>query len=154
MGRASRDKGARTEREAVRILQEHGLSAERVPLSGASGGRYAGDVSVPVLGVDRTLECKCRADGFKQIYAWLADNYGLILRADRAQPLIAIRLRDFAELAIAAGRWQALNATDFPDDLALDLNCCGGLTKRQCARLRDTEFCSGHATASRKVRAA
>jgi Holliday junction resolvase len=36
MGRASRQKGNRTERAIVRLLQEHGFAAERVPLSGAA----------------------------------------------------------------------------------------------------------------------
>jgi hypothetical protein len=102
MGKASRDKGARAEREAVRILQDAGLASERVPLSGASGGRYCGDVSVPVLGIDRTLEVKCRATGWKQAYAFLGQNYGLVIRADREEPLMVMRLKDFAELAIEA----------------------------------------------------
>jgi Holliday junction resolvase len=46
-GRASRDKGNRTERAIVRLLQERGFAAERVPLSGAARGRFGGDVSVP-----------------------------------------------------------------------------------------------------------
>lgn len=98
-GRHSRNKGARVEREVVHICQEGGIAAERVPLSGAAGGSYKGDVSMPVLGHDVTLEVKARASGFKQIYGWLADNYGIVLRADREQPLICIRLTDFVELA-------------------------------------------------------
>jgi Holliday junction resolvase len=42
-GRASRDKGSRTERAIVRLLQERGLAAERVPLSGAARGRFGGE---------------------------------------------------------------------------------------------------------------
>lgn len=103
-GRASKAKGSRIERECVNLLQEAGLAAERVPLSGSVGGKYAGDISVPVLGIDRTLEVKCRASGWKQTYAWLADNYGLVIRADRAEPLIVLRLKDFAELAISRDR--------------------------------------------------
>lgn len=98
-GLRSRRKGLRTERETVSILQESGIAAERVPLSGAAGGKYTGDVSMPVLGRDVTLEVKHRKDGFKQVYDWLAGNYGLVLRADRQQPLICLRLSDFAELA-------------------------------------------------------
>jgi hypothetical protein len=101
-GRKSRSKGMRIERECVRILQDAGLAAEKVPLSGAAGGRYCGDVSVPVLGIDRVLEVKCRASGWKQAYAFLADNYGLVIRADREEPLMVMRLKDFAELAIIA----------------------------------------------------
>lgn len=98
-GLRSRNKGARIEREAVNLLQEAGIAAERVPLSGAVGGSYKGDVSMPVLGHDVTLEVKARAAGFKQIYGWIAGNYGLVLRADRQEPLICLRLSDFADLA-------------------------------------------------------
>lgn len=103
-GRASRDKGNRGEREAVRILQDHGLAAERVPLSGGAGGSYIGDFTAPVLGIDHTFEMKCRARGFRSIYNWLAGHYGLVLRADRCEPLIVLRLEDFAKLAIAADK--------------------------------------------------
>lgn len=98
-GRKSRDKGGRTERGVVKALQEQGLAAERVPLSGAAGGRYKADVSVPILGRDVTLEVKCRASGFRNIYSWLADNYGLVIKADRERALIVIPLDDFAHLA-------------------------------------------------------
>lgn len=114
MGKASRDKGLRIERECVHILQDAGLAAERIPLSGASGGRYGGDVSVPVLGVDRTLEVKCQASGWKQAYAFLADHYGLIIRADRKPPLMVMRLADFAELALIADRAR-LSVPAIPD---------------------------------------
>jgi hypothetical protein len=59
-GRRSRDKGARTERVIV-----------CVPLSGAVGGRFAGDVVVSVQGRDLTAEVKARADGFRELYGWL-----------------------------------------------------------------------------------
>src|SRR5262245_29699096 len=48
-GPASRDKGNRAERAIVRLLQERGFAAERVPLSGAARGRFNGDVSIPLL---------------------------------------------------------------------------------------------------------
>ena len=87
-GRASRQKGNRTERAIVRLLQERGLAAERVPLSGAACGRFGGDVSVPVLGVDRRVEVKCRGDGFRKLYKWLAGADFLIVRADRRELLV------------------------------------------------------------------
>jgi Holliday junction resolvase len=51
-----RRKGNRVERTIVRVLQDHGFAAERVPLSGAARGRFGGDVSVPLLGRDRRVE--------------------------------------------------------------------------------------------------
>jgi hypothetical protein len=59
-GRRSRDKGNRLERAIVEALQSHGFAAERVPLSGAARGRFGGDVSVPLFGVDRRIEVKAR----------------------------------------------------------------------------------------------
>ena len=100
-GKASRQKGDRFEREIVALFQEHGLAAERVPLSGSAGGRFSADVSVPICGVDRKVEAKIRASGFGQIYAWLEGNYAVIARRDRAEPLITLRLADFATLVRA-----------------------------------------------------
>jgi len=104
-GRRSRSKGLRGERAIVHMLQERGRAAERVPLSGAAGGRYTGDISVPVLGVDRILEVKVRANGFRELYGWLADNYALVVKADRQRPLLVIPL-DLAVdvLDVAEGR--------------------------------------------------
>ena len=103
-GRASREKGNRTERAIVRILQEHGFAAERVPLSGAAHGRFGGDVSVPLLGADRRVEVKCRGNGFRELYRWLEGHDFLIVRADRREPLVVIPLKLAAEIAMAAER--------------------------------------------------
>lgn len=100
MGKKSRDKGNRMERAIVHALQEAGFAGERVPLSGAMHGRFGGDVSVPFLGVDRRIEAKCRADGFKELYGWLADNVDyLVVKADRKEPLLVLRLREAIEIA-------------------------------------------------------
>lgn len=102
-GRASKRKGSRFELDCVKVLQEHGIAAEKVPLSGAVGGeRFGSDISCPVLGIDRQLECKVRAHGFAQVYGYLAQNYGLLLKQDRGEILIVTRLKDWAELAIRA----------------------------------------------------
>jgi Holliday junction resolvase len=101
-GRSSRDKGNRLERAVVRLLQDAGLGAERVPLSGSAGGSHLGDLTVPVIGVDRTVECKARANGFAQLYAWLQDRDVLIVKADRRDALVVLPLRLAAEIAMAA----------------------------------------------------
>lgn len=104
-GRRSRSKGLRGERAIVHMLQERGRAAERVPLSGAAGGRYTGDISVPVLGVDRILEVKVRANGFRELYGWLAENYALVVKADRQRPLLVIPLDAAVDvLDVAEGR--------------------------------------------------
>jgi hypothetical protein len=102
-GRASRQKGNRAERAIVRFLQDRGFAAERVPLSGSAGGSYLGDLTVPVIGVDRVVEVKCRADGFRELYRWLIDRDILIVRADRSEPLVVLPLRLAAEIAAKAG---------------------------------------------------
>ncbi len=57
-GRAPRRKGQRIERVLVRLLQAHGFAAERMPLSGAAGGRFSGDVVIPLLGRDLYVEAR------------------------------------------------------------------------------------------------
>jgi hypothetical protein len=103
-GKASRQKGNRAERAVVRFLQDRGFAAERVPLSGSAGGSYLGDLTVPVLGVDRVVEVKVRADGFRELYRWLVDRDILIVRADRSEPLVVLPLKLAAEIASAADR--------------------------------------------------
>jgi Holliday junction resolvase len=102
-GRASRDKGNRAERAIVKFLKERGFAAERVPLSGSAGGSYLGDLTVPVIGIDRVVEVKVRAKGFSQLYDWLVDRDILIVRADRSEPLVVLPLRLAAEIAAKAG---------------------------------------------------
>lgn len=108
MGRASRDKGNRTERTIVRIGQDHGFAAERIPLSGAAGGRFVGDISIPILGRDRVWEVKCLADGFKYDYNKLAGHDALVKKADNKEPLITLRLKDYMEMAKKAEHAQTL----------------------------------------------
>lgn len=95
MGKASRDKGARHERAVVKTFQDAGFAAERVPLSGAAGGSYTGDVSTAWLGQDKKLECKKRAHGFASIYNWLSEHDALVIGADRRKDLICLPLDDF-----------------------------------------------------------
>jgi Holliday junction resolvase len=101
-GRRSRDKGNRTECALVRLLQEYGFAAERVPLSGAARGRFGGDVSVPLLGIDRRVEVKCRADGFKELYRWLSGADFLVVKSDRREPLVVLPIKLAAEIAAIA----------------------------------------------------
>jgi Archaeal holliday junction resolvase (hjc) len=103
-GRAPRAKGNRFERALVRLLQDSGFGAERVPLSGSAGGSYCGDISVPLLGRDLTVECKARANGFASLYQWLDGRDVLIIRADRKEPLVVLPLRLAVEIAAAAER--------------------------------------------------
>ena len=103
-GRAPRQKSGREERMLVKLLQEAGFAAERVPLSGSVGGSFTGDITVPVLGRDLVVESKVRAGGFAQLYAWLSGRDVLVVRADRCDPLVVVPLRLAIEIASAAER--------------------------------------------------
>lgn len=94
MGKASRDKGARRERELVARHVKAGIHAERVPLSGAAGGSYSGDLTVTPANWGAPLRCELKARktgaGFIQIETWLAGNDVLFLHRDRAAPLAVV----------------------------------------------------------------
>ena len=86
-GKASRDKGLGGEREFCKLY-----GGERMPLSGAQGGSFTGDVvNVPYIGRG---EIKRRARGFKTLYGWLADNDFLAMRADRKPWLVCLKMDD------------------------------------------------------------
>jgi hypothetical protein len=100
MTHPSKRKGSGFEREVVALLQERGIAAEKVPLSGAiKGGSFDHDVTCPVRGSDRKIECKRRARAFGTIYALLGPNDYLAIRDDHTPPLIVMTLDAFAELA-------------------------------------------------------
>jgi len=86
----------------VRALQDAGFAAERVPLSGSAGGSYCGDLTVPLLGVDRIVEVKVRARGFAQLYDWLEGRDLLVVRADRREPLVVLPFKLAIAIAVAA----------------------------------------------------
>jgi Holliday junction resolvase len=100
-GRRSRAKGIRAERSIVNALKASGMAAVRVPLSGAVGGRFAGDIVLPLMGRDLCVEVKARADGFRELYSWLEGRDVLVFKADRQEPLVVVSLGlaiEFAEL--------------------------------------------------------
>jgi hypothetical protein len=59
-------------------------------------------VSVPLLGIDRRVEIKARANGFRRLYDWLGDHDFLIVKADRLEPLVVLRLKFASEIAALA----------------------------------------------------
>ena len=102
-GRRSRDKGARREREIVNLHRELGIPTQRVPLSGACGGAYSGDVDIYIDGLEESPiigEVKARANGqgFKTIEKFLGDNDVLFLRRDHASPMIVLPWRTWIRL--------------------------------------------------------
>lgn len=95
----SKQKGDRDERQLTEAARGAGLEARRVPLSGAAEG-FKGDVLITdASGKVWTAECKVRADGFKQIYGWMADYIDVLtLRADRKPRLVVMREEVFFSL--------------------------------------------------------
>jgi Holliday junction resolvase len=96
----SRRKGQREENALVRYLQDRGFAAEKSSRTGYTGH----DLSIPLLSIDRKVEVKVRADGFRELYTWLAGADLLIVRADRREPLVVVPLKLAAEIAEAAER--------------------------------------------------
>ena len=94
-GPRSRDKGARIERAIVRLLQGQGIGATKI------SGMYkpGADISMSLLGSDRAVEVKCRAAGFRQFYDWLNERDVLIVKADRQETLVVVRLSLAAAIA-------------------------------------------------------
>jgi hypothetical protein len=94
-GRRSRDKGARTERAIIKALQAQGIMATKI------SGMYkpGADISMPLLGSDKAVEVKCRAAGFRQLYDWLNERDILIVKSDRQEPLVVVRLSPAGEIA-------------------------------------------------------
>ena len=95
-GKASRDKGASFEREVVNWHKARDVPAERIPLSGAVKGNYAGDIKIgPTLGM--VAECKRRARGFGTLYAALEqdDSDLLFVRDDRKETLVVMPLQTY-----------------------------------------------------------
>ncbi len=92
-GKSPRQKGDRLEREVVKLLQAAGVPARRVPLSGSMAG-YPGDVVANMAGRELCLECKSRKD-FKTLHAWLEHRDALVLKGDRREHLVVLRLADF-----------------------------------------------------------
>jgi Holliday junction resolvase len=96
-GRAPRRKGDRLERELVKHLEAAGIPAKRVPLSGSARG-YPGDITATLPGLGEVcLECKSRR-AFATLYKWLEYRDALVLKADRKEPLMVLRLSDFLKV--------------------------------------------------------
>lgn len=98
-GRASRDKGNRFEVCCVNELRALGVECQRVPLSGSAGGMFGHDITVRFQGRDIRIEAKKRARAWADLYQWIEPVYALFIARDRAEPLVVMRLSDFAALA-------------------------------------------------------
>jgi len=107
VGKPSRDKGARRERQVVDLHKAIGVPAERLPLSGAM--RFRGnkaDVDVTAIPGDPPFECEVKArangEGFKTLEAWMGEADALFLIRDRATPIVVLPWDRWARLLAAA----------------------------------------------------
>jgi len=93
-----RRKGSRVEREIVALHLEAGIPARRVPLSGAQEG-WKGDIVIDAVG-GLVAEVKSRRNGagWATLARWLGDHDLLVLREDRAEPLVAMPWRTYLRL--------------------------------------------------------
>ena len=107
MGKSSRDKGNRVEREIINWHKDIGIPAERVPLSGASHYQGGGhDVDLYPWGKDEAplvCEVKARADGAGStlLRRWLGEFDALFLHEDRQDDLVVLPRRTWEELILA-----------------------------------------------------
>ena len=104
----SAEKGYRAEAEIKNRLIDAGIPAERVPISGAAGGNYSGD-----LIIDGRLQAEIKARGtgagFALMERWLEGNDVLITKRDRAEPFVSLSWQTFLDLMrnSDAGPWKA-----------------------------------------------
>lgn len=108
-GAKHKQKGSRVEREMVHAHRRAGIKAARIPLSGAAGGEFSGDIKLQITqqGLpDLVLrgEVKARRDGegFKLLEGWLGQNDLLFLKRDRAAPLIVLTWDTWERLLVRA----------------------------------------------------
>lgn len=95
MGKASRDKGARGERQVVDLLRQYGIECQR------TGEWKVDDIHAKIAGEQRTIEVKVRAKGASAglLYDALENGvWAVSHKADYKDWLISMRLKDLLEL--------------------------------------------------------
>jgi len=89
-GRKSKDKGYRHENQTAKRWRAKGLDCVRMPLSGALGGQWAGDLRATICGRELVIQLKALADGWKGIYSAIRNHDCLIIKADHEDPLVVM----------------------------------------------------------------
>lgn len=95
MASSQKRKGDRFERQIRDMAIGAGLKTRKTPLSGAVKDRVnEGDIIIEEF----SFECKCRANGFREIYKWLGAHRGLFIRADRQKPLVVTEAESYLDM--------------------------------------------------------
>jgi len=89
MSSSAKIKGSRVEREIRDAHLKVGIPAKKMPLSGALGGEYAGDL---LIAGSLRAEVKARksGQGFAMIQKWLGDNDFLFIRENNDTPKVVM----------------------------------------------------------------
>ncbi len=104
MGKPSRDKGCRGEREVVQLHRDMQIPAERVPLSGAMNYQQnAEDVDIYPFGRDEgALVCQVKRQatdaGWKTLLGQLGEADALFFRTDRDDWHVLVPMRVWRRL--------------------------------------------------------
>ena len=85
-----REKGKRVEYQIRDMLRKFG-ECHRVPCSGRAEG-FKGDLRLYISNKEYRVEVKARKQGFKQIQAWLEHADLLVIKIDRQEPIVVLRL--------------------------------------------------------------
>lgn len=93
----SKAKGTAYELEVSRLLESRGITCSRVAAQAGMRGD-AHDIMAVIGGNGMKLECKRRADGWRELYAWLGQADVLALRADRKPSLVVLTADRFLDL--------------------------------------------------------
>ena len=97
MSSSSKRKGSGYELEMVRAHLAEGVQASKQPLSGALGGKYAGDVQIAGL----ICECKRRRKSFTTLYKALEQGGGsdaLFVRDDNRETLVVLPFETWTQI--------------------------------------------------------
>lgn len=113
----SKAKGYRNEIKNRDQWIKAGFECDRVILSGAAahlGDDFHGDLKLKIGNMRLTVQCKCKADGWKTIYKHLQDHSMLELTADR-KPTLCVMEKDVLFQMLTQAALAACNEYNYID---------------------------------------
>ena len=96
-GLKSKRKGYNFE-NSLRIVLDAIGACRRMPLSGALGGEFSGDLRWLFNNVMWKCQCKIKANGYKEDYKQLEEHDILFKRADRKPTLVVMTFDKFSSI--------------------------------------------------------